>query len=184
MKDNVITISIDEFYNLLAERQELVNVKAELKKIQDDKERRALSYENSLKVKSEEKIFRKILSSTVKSHGHQHYKDPQTLGRMLKERLTPDQRLDFFTIFKERLNAVLGLSAFKVCCEKHELNEMAVAQYVVTRGERAMNSVFKNGLESISKLEKLKLINEPVFQDEDLVLEQYKPKKHPENSEK
>jgi len=50
---------------------------------------------------------------------------------------------------------------------------------VVSRGEKTINSVFKDGLITTIGKDTLYLMNERIFSDDELKLSQYAPAKHP-----
>ncbi|MBN2836874.1 MAG: hypothetical protein JXR48_18105 [Candidatus Delongbacteria bacterium] len=181
MEKDTIIISIDRYHEMLAKEQELAEYKIREKDDEKKKENRALSQKKNSKKTKEEKEFLKILRAANRSLKFQHYKDSGTYGGMLKKRISKDNfELDFFTIFNERLKVILGVSAFEKCCADNGLKKEPVAQFIVTQGERALNNVFKYGLEQAYKVEQLKLIEDVVFTPDDLKLEQYKANKHPE----
>ncbi|MCE4565207.1 hypothetical protein INQ51_12890 [Maribellus sp. CM-23] len=178
MKDNVITINQELFDDLYAANQELAKLRVQLKQIETKKADRAESYKRVRKINPDEKKFGAIMRAANRSLKSQVYKDPQTLKQLIKLKIKDIEEYMFYAILKNRVSAVVGMEDFVNFCEEHELNKNAVAQHVVICGEKKTNEVFKYGLGSVFKPEKLDLMNVEVFTDEELNLEQYKPKKH------
>ena len=168
---------ITELYEtkrLLAEKE------AELKAISEKKIRRAETAKRSRKKSPEEKEFGSILRSSSTKLSSQEYQDVVTLNRIIKKKVAQGQygSYSFFSFLNNRISRLKGFEPFNADCEECSLNADAVAQHVVSRGEKTINLVFKNGLiETIGK-DNLLLMSEQIFSDNELTLSQYKPAKH------
>ena len=171
-----LVIELQETKRLLAERE------AELNAIKEKRERRAEAAKRNRKKSPEEKEFGSILRSSNRKLDSQEYQDAITLNRIVKKRIMQGQygSYSFFSIFNRRISRLKGFESFISDCGDCNLSPDAVAQHVVSRGEKTINSVFKDGLiETIGK-DNLYLMSEKIFSNEELMLNQYAPQPHPE----
>ena len=171
-----LVIELHETKRLLAEKE------AELNAIKEKRMRRAENAKRNRRKSPEEKEFGTILRSSNTKLVSQEYQDAVTFNRIIKKRIAQKQysEYSFFSLFNRRIDRLKGFTPFVFDCEACNLNPDAVAQYVVSRGEKTINLVFKDGLIATIGKDTLYLMNERIFSDDELKLSQYVPAKHPE----
>lgn len=172
-----LVMELHETKRLLADKE------AELNAIAEKRLRRAETAKRNRKKSPEEKEFGMILRSSNTKLISQEYQDAVTFNRIIKKRIAQKQypEYSFFSFFNRRISRLKGFAPFLSDCKECNLNPDAIAQYVVSRGERTINSVFKDGLiETIGK-DTLYLMNERIFSDDELMLSQYVPARHPDS---
>ena len=183
MSQNVITISQETFDKLYKKQLELEIAEKQLKEYKTRKAERAESYKKYRRTSSSDKMVNAALRAASRKLKSQYYQDATTLKHLIQQKIDKDQEYQFYAIINQRINAILGMQKFVEYCGKNDLKKEAVAQHVVVHGVKAMNSVFKDGLESVYNLDDLQLMNAIIFAEEELRLEQYIPKGHPEKSD-
>lgn len=171
--NNVITINQDLFDSLYKYKEDVAKYEEEHKKIAKKKEQRALSYKRSRKVSPDEKKFGATLRAASRTFKAQVYQDSATLRHTIKRKIKPVDQFKFYSLFVKRLKAIKGLKNFEAICKNKCADPDAAAQRIVIRGEKAMNSVFKNGLDSIFEDAELEQMQQVVFEEKDLELTQY-----------
>lgn len=178
---------MNSYMNIEALVAELFDVKrllaekvAELDAIREKRARRAEAAKRNRKKSPEEKEFNAILRSSNSRLNSQEYRDAVTFNRIIKKGIA--QRLydeyTFFSLFNNKLSRLKGFKPFISECEECNLDADAVAQHVVSRGEKTINLVFKDGLVTTIGRDNLDLMNELIFSNEELKLSQYAPAKH------
>lgn len=173
-----LVIELHETKRLLVEKE------AELKTIRERKARRAENAKRNRKVSPEEKEFSAILRSSNSKMCSQEYQDAVTLNRIIKKKIAQGQygEYSFFSLFNSRISRLKGLTLFISDCKECNIDADAVAQHVVSRGEKTINSVFRNGLTTTIGRDSLFLMNRRIFSDNELDLSQYAPQPHSETA--
>ena len=159
-------------------RKSLAEAKAELKAIEEKKAARALSSKRSKKVDPEETKVGDVLKASIRKLNSQVYRDSKTLKLIVLSKLQPEDKHNFFLHVNKRIANLLGFKPFNETCKMLGLEPNVVAQHIVARGTKTMNLVFKDGLDRVFDSEKLKLFNEPIFEESELDLNKYRPVKH------
>jgi len=167
---------------VLSLRKSLADANAELNAIKAKKSARALSSKRSKKINPEEKRVGAVLRASSRKLKSQVYQDSKTLNRIIMSKLQEEEKHTFFLHVNKRIAVLVGLDSFKKTCSDFNLDPQAVAQHVVVRGAKAMNLVFKDGLNNVYDKEKLKLYNEPIFDTVELDMSRYRPLEHADSS--
>jgi hypothetical protein len=176
--NNQITVSSDIFEELYEHKHKLEVVEKQLNDYKRKKAERAESYKRYRKTNETEKRFGYILRASNRKLASQMYQDPLTLQLIIFQKVAENERYAFFDLLNQRINALVGLESFVKVCNSKGLNPKIVAQHVVVRGSKALNDVFKYGLDKVYNDAVLQLMSKQIFSDEELLLERYRPKEH------